>query len=240
MHWILQWLQSWVRDSHCPILKHILKIATVLSSPAVGSGSESQNNPCWKGPLQVIWGQPLSCLGHICSGPHPVKIWGSPRLKNLQTLGNCSTAALPSEWEKKILITKSFYHCDLCLLPLVLCSSQKNLAPRLYMGSFLLLPISPPNTLTFSILRQTNPSPKELSQDDQVHPCYHPPSWFSVFPHCSHSHFTTLITEAFKFTPKEPSLFFFFNQDKQSAVDRTVPYNWTSFPGVNTRDEAFG
>lgn len=77
---------------------------------------------------------------------------------------------------KKILVTKSFYHCDLCLLPLVLCSSQKNLAPRLYMGSFLLLPISPPNTLTFSILRQTNPSPKELSQDDQVHPCYHPPS----------------------------------------------------------------
>lgn len=61
-------------------------IATVLSSRAVGSGSESQNNPCWKGPLQVICRQPLACLGHICSGPHPVKIWGSPMLKNLQTL----------------------------------------------------------------------------------------------------------------------------------------------------------
>lgn len=154
-------------------------IATVLSSPAVGSGSESQNNPCWKGPLQVIWGQPLACLGHICSGPHPVKIWGSPKLKNLQTLwATVPLLNYPQNEKKKILITKSFYHCDLCLLPLVLslCCSQKNLAPPLCMGSFLLLPISPPNTLTFSILRQTTPSPKELSQDDQVHPCYHPPS----------------------------------------------------------------
>lgn len=115
MHWILQWLQSWVRDSHCPILKHILKIATVLSSPAVGSGSELQNNPCWKGPLQVIWGQPLSCLGHICSGPHPVKIWGSPRLKNLQTLwATVPLLNYPQNGKKKILITKSFYHCDMC------------------------------------------------------------------------------------------------------------------------------